>query len=115
MKKLLLILILILSFVGCKESDEELFGVDDTPKGTKFKIYTYEEKLDISRKVKSKRAILDEPFPQNIYPEIVEEYMKHASIINSEARYGNKKAQYEREEWERASAEVGAVPIKMEY
>lgn len=112
MKKLLLILILILSFVGCKESDEELFGVDDTPKGTKFKIYTYEQKLDISRKVKSQERVPENPFPQDIYPETVEEYMNHQSIINSEARYGNKKAQHEREEWERASVEVGFVPMK---
>jgi len=110
MKKLLLIMILILSFVGCK--DEEVWDTGAKKKGAKFKVYSYEKKLEIARKVSSQKMVPDNPFPQSIYPKIEEEYVNNRFIIDSEWRNGNKKAQQEREEWKKAFAEIGYIPVK---
>ncbi len=109
MKKLLLIMILILSFVGCK--DEEVWDTGAQKKGAKFKVYSYQEKLNIARKVASQKMVPDKAFPQDIYPKVVEEYMENQDILESENRYGNEKASQELKEWDKAFSEIGYIPI----
>ncbi len=112
MKKLLLIMILILSFVGCKDKEVlELAESNSPKKGAKFKVYSYEEKLDIARKVNSKKRVPDELFPQYIYPKVAKEYLDNLDIIDSERGNGNEKAIQERKEWRKAFSEVGYIPI----
>lgn len=110
MKKLLLIMILILSFIGCK--DEEAWDTGAPKKGAKFKVYSYEEKLEIARKVGSQEWKSDEIVPQDIYPEISEAHSANLDILRSEHRDGNKKASQELDEWKKAFAEIGYIPIK---
>ncbi len=111
MKKLLLIMILILSFIGCKDEDKDWQYTGAPKKGAKFKVYSYQEKLDIARKVSSQKRVPDKAFTQDIYPEVVEEYMNNLDIIDSERRYGNEKAKQERKEWDKAFSEIGYIPI----
>ena len=111
----LTIIIITLSFIGCL-SEEEIgeTGIPTLEKGTKFKIYTYEEKLDLSRKLKSRYRSDDKHlFPEPVYPEVSDMIDEHRRILNSEARkYGNEQAKHELEEWQRAYEEVGSVPMK---
>ncbi len=115
MKKLLAIIIITLSFMGCL-SEEEIgdTGIPTIEKGAKFKIYTYEEKLDIARKVKSMyMAEGEQIFPEPVYPKVTKVFNEHKRILDSEAlKYGNEKAKHELEEWQRASKEVGPITIK---
>ncbi len=112
MKKLLLIMILILSFIGCKDEDKDWQYTGAPKKGAKFKVYSYQDKLEIARKVSSKEKDPDKAFPQSIYPKVVEEYMENQDILESENRYGNEKASQELKEWDRAFSEIGYIPIK---
>ncbi len=111
MKKLLLIMILILSFIGCKDEDKDWQYTGAPKKGTKFKVYSYQEKLEIARKVNSQKRVPDKAFPQDIYPEVSKAHSANINILESEARYGNEKASQELKEWDRAFTEVGYIPI----
>lgn len=94
MKKLLILLTVVFALLGCSEKDIEEMTEGLPEKGAKFKVYTYDEKVEILRKV----HIFDEN-NERVYPRVTEEYHNLLEILGSESRYGNKIAKKESKEW----------------
>ena len=103
MKKLLFLILIILTFTGCIfEGNKNDLGSDGIyPPGTPFPIYSYAEKESMTEKA---LAVVREEgkIPKAKFPKLRKEYNDLMSLLIQMSADGNKEATKELEEWAKA-------------